>query len=103
MKYHVSKNWDGGDLESLAIRCGDESEAIEKFCKRWPEACDAADMHVHCVFLHSTIEAAKEFSATYGGEILEIDDEYLDIQKDPYEGELYVKDMIDSEYVNKSK
>lgn len=101
MKYHVTKNWDGGDLESLAMRTGDESEAIEIFCERWPEASEAADLHVHCVFLHDTIEKAREFAASFGGEILEIDDEYLDIKVDPYEGELYVKDMIDAEYISK--
>jgi hypothetical protein len=101
MKYHVTKNWDGGDLESLAMRVGDDQEAMEIFCDRWPEAGEAADLHIHCIFLYASLEQAIAHQENFGGEILEINDEYLEIREDPYEGELYVRDEIEAEYIKK--
>ena len=33
--YHVSKNWNGEQLETLSSYLGSETEAIERFIERW--------------------------------------------------------------------
>lgn len=100
-KYHVSKNWNGRDLESLTTFLGDYNEAIEQFCERWPECTEAADLHVTYVFLYDSVQLAEQHAATFGGDILEINCEHIDLVIDPYEGFCCVKNSIDSEYIKK--
>ena len=70
--YHVCEHWDGGDLESLYARYG--QEAYQRYAERWPEAGELAQYHVHVIHLHSSLEEAEEYQEAYGGEILVIDD-----------------------------
>ena len=69
--YHVTKEWDGQDLESLYAIYGDE--AYDIYAEKWPEAGELAQAHAHVVHLHASIDEAKGFAAEFGGEILEID------------------------------
>lgn len=69
--YHVTEKWDGGDLESLVSIHG-ESEAIDIFAERWPEAVDLAYEHSSRIHLHDKIDDARRYAAVDDGEILEI-------------------------------
>ena len=97
MKYHVCNKWDEGDLESLYIRCGrDENQAIKKYLKRWPEATVAMAVdHVHKVFLYKSLEEAMTHPKR--GQVLEIDDEFLEVHEDIIEGFSFVFGSIDAE------
>ena len=72
--YHVAENgWDGDDLTSLVSQYG-ESEAIELFCERWPEAENSAYEHSSRIHLHSTLDEAKKYwSVDKTGDILAIE------------------------------
>jgi hypothetical protein len=84
--YHVTPKWDGNDLETAASRLG-EVEAIEMFLAKWEidDASFAADQ-VTKIYLYATFEQAQEHQAMYDGEILEIDDRYLEVFTDWSEG-----------------
>lgn len=85
-KYHVTQQWDGKDLESASQRMGEE-EAIEMFMKKW--MCDdssfAADQ-VTKIYVYATLSEAQAHQDSYDGEILEIDDTYLELREDWSEG-----------------
>lgn len=81
--YHVTKNWDGGDLESLYDQHGDE--AYDIFAEKWPEAGGMAASHIHLIHLHDNINDAKRFQAEFGGEILEIEIDSDNVEIDTIE------------------
>ena len=87
MKYHVTKEWDGKDLVSAAKRYG-EAGAIDMFCKKWDADESFAIDQITKVYVYSTIEDAQEHKDVYGGEILEIDDTYLELVVDEIKGQL---------------
>ena len=97
--YHVCANYDGGDLMTAARMMG-ELEAIESYVAKWPEAGELAAAHVNMIHLHETIDQAREFAAIYGGAVLEIDAEYLDVVVDSLEYPHPVcTSTIDAEYI----
>ena len=102
MKYHVTNKWDGEDLESAELRFGTE-EAIEMFCKKWDtEDVAFAQSQINNIYLFDTMEQAVEHQKFYGGEILEIDDEYIDTSTDTIEGFTVAYDnKISKEYIKK--
>jgi len=81
--YHVCKNWDGCNIESLYKQYGDEAYRI--FAKKWPDAAELAEYHVHYVHCHFALDEAKEYQTEFGGEIIAIDAEYLDVVIDTLE------------------
>ena len=81
--YHVTQSWDGGDLESLYNREGDD--AYEIFAKRWPESGGMAYNHINLIHLHDNISDAERFVRDFGGEILEIELEEDDVEIDDLE------------------
>jgi hypothetical protein len=86
MIYHVTPKWDGKDLESAASRLG-ECEAIDMFMAKWEtEDASFAQDQVTKIFFYLTLAEATEHQATYGGEILAIDDTYITIKIDEIEG-----------------
>ncbi len=103
MKYHVTPEWDGGNLQTAAKRFG-EVEAIEMFIAKWncDDASFAADQ-VAKIYLYGTIDEAMAHQAEYGGEVLEIDDEYLEIATDYAEGQpvLCTRNEIRSEDIKR--
>ena len=98
--YHVTKNWDGGDLESLYDREGDE--AYEIFAERWPEAGGLADNHINLIHLHDNLSDAERFVRDFGGEILEIelDEDAVEIDNLEYPHPVS-RYTIDAEYIKK--
>jgi len=87
--YHVTREWDGGDLRSLAARLdagelGTFDECVAGIMDKWPdlgarnaeEYIDGDGRQVHC---HYTLDEAIEFRDEFceGGLILAIDDEEL--------------------------
>lgn len=84
MYYHVTDHWDGGDLESLVTRIG-ENEGYDAFLERWPDAGELTFYHANRVHLFDSLEKAERFCAAYGDEILIIDGEGLDIDLDTLE------------------
>lgn len=86
MKYHVTQNWNGKDLKTAADFMGEE-EAIEMFCEKWnTDDTSYAQDQIRKIYLYATIEEAQEHQDIYGGEILAINDEWLDIFEDWTEG-----------------
>jgi hypothetical protein len=84
--YHVTPKWDGKDLESAASKMG-EVAAIEIFLAKWQTEDDSfAQDQVTKVYFYNTINEAISHQETYGGEILAIDETYLDIAIDEIEG-----------------
>ena len=82
--YHVTRTWDGGDLLSLADQIG-EKAAIRQFCKQWPDACEIADVHVHYIHLWDSIRDARRMARYFGGRVLAIDGEFIDVTMDTSE------------------
>jgi len=82
--YHVTNKWDEGNLKSLADMIG-ESEAIEVYASKWPEAGGLAIDHINVIHLHHEKEEAESFVADFGGEILEIDGEEIEVVIDTLE------------------
>lgn len=101
--YHVTEKWDGLDLECLADRLGEE-DAIEEFCQRWDcdNAAFAADQ-VCKVYLYATLSEAMDHQEDFGGEILEIDGEYIDTMEDWAEGRCVIctMDSVPAEAITK--
>jgi hypothetical protein len=98
--YHVSENWDGGDLLSLYRQIG--TDAYEEYADRWPDAGELGVYHVHYIHLHSTLGEAKAFADEFGGEILEINADDLDIEMDRLEyPHPMVRDCIPAEYIKR--
>jgi hypothetical protein len=99
--YHVViKDWDGDDLLSLYQQIGDA--AYEEYAEKWPEAGELGQYHVHYVHLHATLDQAREFVEEFGGEILEVNTEDLDIVIDNLEyPHSMVRDRIPAEYVKR--
>lgn len=75
MIYHVTQEWDGQDLVSLADRREWSDELAEEITQKWSD-CNpwtyygTDGRYIHC---HATLSEAEEFAGEYGGEILEID------------------------------
>lgn len=100
MLYHVTDCWDGGDLLSARARWGDD--AIARYLERWPDAgVEMATAHVDRVFCFRRFEEAVEALGVIGGELLEIYDEYLDVEDDPAEGYPSVAERIDKQYISR--
>ena len=98
--YHVVKHWDGGDLLSLYQQIGDA--AYEGYAEKWPEAGELGQYHIHYIHLHATLEQAREFAEEFGGEILEISADDLDIEMDRLEyPHPMVRDCIPAEYIKR--
>jgi len=103
VRYHVAKEWDGEDLQPLAKRIG-ENEAIEAFLESWPDAdASMANDHVWKIFLYSTLAEAQEHRDVFGGEILEIDADILEIEKDLIEGYEYTSFDVPKESIRRRK
>ena len=105
--YHVAKNWNGEQLESLSSYLGSETEAIEQFIERWVDA-DAgfAAYHVNLIHLHASLADAIEYQKRHGGEILEIDEQGddLEIRIDDLEYPHPVTTYpVDKQYIKKIK
>ncbi|MCP3966682.1 MAG: hypothetical protein GY718_10080 [Lentisphaerae bacterium] len=101
MKYHVTKKWDGENLECAADYMG-EDEAIDMFCEKWGTEDGAfAGDQVHKIFAYNTIAEAKEHQKDWGGQILAINDEFLEFDEDWTEGHpvLYTRGPIETEYI----
>ncbi len=76
--FHVAPADHTGDLESLAEQFG-ESEAIEMYTTRWPEAGQLAlNGHASMIHLYDTIEEARSHKETYGGKIYAVDGEAME-------------------------
>jgi hypothetical protein len=77
MIYHVTLNWDGQDLQSLAARHEWSDDLADAIAAKWSD-CDAGayyqteGQYIHC---HPTLADAETFLDEFceGGEILEID------------------------------
>ena len=108
--YHVARKWDGGDLTPLALQYPEDLEAgLVEAIRHWPDCvsgCDPEDVvaaiqegdvdgyyapavasamayyesECYAVHCHATLAAAKEYAAEYGGEIIEIDTDGLDVR-----------------------
>ena len=98
-KYHVT-NWDGENLQTAAQRFG-EAEAIEMFCEKWDTDASFATDQVTKIYLYHTLSEAQDHKDTYGGEILEINDEYLDVAIDEIEGYSTVRYEIDKDAIKR--
>lgn len=84
--YHVCQCWDGGDLMSLLDQHnGDESAALEEFAARWPEAGELGVYHISYIHLWDSLDQAEQFQSWFGGEILEINGDDLEIERDSLE------------------
>jgi hypothetical protein len=85
-KYHVTPKWDGGNLQSARDRFGEQA-AIEMFCQKWgtEDGSFAADQ-VSKIYLYATLDEALAHQRDYGGEILAIDDTWLEVFEDWAEG-----------------
>jgi len=81
--YHVAADWNGQNLESLYAQYGDD--AYDMYLDRWPESENLGTYHAHVIHLHSTIEEARDYAVVYGGQVLEIDGRYLEIDIDTHE------------------
>lgn len=79
--FHVCTAWDGSDLSPLAKRLG-EAEAIEAWLERWPEGGDLVHDHVHAIHLYDTLEAAQEHADAFGGTVLAIDAQLVELDRD---------------------
>lgn len=99
--YHVTTGqWNGDDLLSLYRQFGDE--AYEEYAKKWPEAGELVQYHVHYIHLHGNLEEAIQFAREFGGEILEIDATELDIEIDNLEyPHPMVRDCIPAAHVKR--
>lgn len=93
--------WDGGALEPLAIRVPEPAEAdLVELARRWPDLAAGEDLDdpdswcastwrrleeyfagdAHEVHLHATEEEARDFVAEFGGEILAVLTEGLQVR-----------------------
>ena len=98
--YHVcADGWDGEDLESLYTIYGEK--AYDMFQEKWPETGDMCFTHAHMVHMHLTLDDAVEYQGEYGGEIVEISTEDLDIIIDYEEYPHPVTKNVPKEYIKK--
>ena len=104
--FHVAPADHTGDLESLAEQFG-ESEAIEMYTTRWPEAGQLAlNGHASMIHLYDTIEEARSHKETYGGKIYAVDgeameDDFLKVERDTLEFDHPVcHESIGAEYLS---
>ena len=81
--YHVCKNWDRCNLKSLYEQY--ENQAYEMFLEKWPEASELVEYHVHYIHCHFTLDEAREYQAEYGGQIIAIDTDNLEVVIDKLE------------------
>lgn len=103
IRYHVTKEWDGEDLQPLAKRIG-ENEAIEVFLESWPDTdASMANDHVWKIFFYKSLEEAQEHQGVFGGEILEIDADILELETDLIEGYEHTSFDIPKEFIRKVK
>ncbi len=107
--FHVAPADHTGDLESLAEQFG-ESEAIEMYTTRWPEAGQLAlNGHASMIHLYDTIEEARSHKETYGGKIYAVDgeameDDFLKVERDTLEFDHPVcHESIGAEYLSEVK
>lgn len=102
MLYHVAKDYDGGDLQSLYEQHG--NDAYDMYIDKWPEAGELVFYHVHYIHLHNSLDDAQEFVDEFGGEILVIDDADLTVERDNLEYDHpIVRDTIPAEYIRRLK
>ena len=96
---HVGHDWaPGDDLLSLYEVYGDA--AYEMYAERWPDARELAIYHAHYVHCHATLVEAVKYQSEYGGQILEIETDELDVFIDRLEyPHPCVRDMIPAEYI----
>lgn len=94
MKYHVTPKWNGEDIVTASEYFGGEEAAIEAFCAKWDADTSFAYDQITKIFLFDTLEEAFEFQAEYGGEILEIEDTYIELNVDQIEGYKYTRTRI---------
>ena len=101
--YHVAPDaYDGGDLESLYRRLGDD--AYDEYLARWPESGNLGTYHAHYVHLYDTLDAARDHQVEHGGRIVAIDadalaEAWIEIQRDRLEFDHpYVEDAIPAEF-----
>lgn len=100
--YHVAKDYDGGDLESLYVREG--NDAFDIYAEKWPEAGELGQYHVMYVHCHDNLKDAESFVDTYGGKVLEINADDLDVEMDTLEyPHPMVKEYIPAEYIKEIK
>jgi hypothetical protein len=74
--YHVASDWNGQDLLPLAhrYRAGNESNAIDQFLTKWPDASpEMAAAHVHNVHLYDDLQQAAEHADALGGQVYKVD------------------------------
>ena len=94
--YHVAPETyrEGESLLSLYAQMGDG--AYEEYATRWPDAGGVGLYHAHWVHLYATPEEAEDHRADFGGTVLLINAEGLEIEEDTLEGAgtYYVKDTI---------
>lgn len=93
--YHVTKRWNGGDLETLFSRCGgNENKALNTFVRKYrhcfdsfEETIDLGKKHIYYVHLWDKKSDAIEMAEEIRGQILKIDDkeDELVVINDPYE------------------
>lgn len=102
-RYHVTQKWNGEDLQPLAKRIG-ENEAIEAFLESWLDAdASMANDHVWKIFFFKNLEEAQEHQGIFGGEILEIDADILELEKDLIEGYECTSFDVPKEFIRKVK
>ena len=81
--YHVCRGeWDGKDLLPLVRRVQWSDETAEMIATNWPE-CDPWEYYcreAHFVHLHDSLEQAREFVEEFGGQVLAVDVEGLELQ-----------------------
>ncbi len=98
--YHVTEKWDGKDLQTAYDRLGDD--AIEYFMEKWD--CDdsafAADQ-ITSIYFYATVEQAQNHQDNYGGEILEIDAEYIETEIDSIEGHICTQYPVRSQDIKR--
>ena len=81
--YHVTSNWDNGDLMCGAQYYGSETAAIERFCAKWgTDDSSYAQDQVTKLYLWASIEEAQAMQEDFGGEILKIETEDLTVFED---------------------
>jgi len=100
--YHVAHNYTGGDLLSLYEQHGED--AYEMYADKWPDAGELAQYHTHYIHLHETLVDAQTYQSEFGGTILEINADELEIKLDTLEYKHpMVRDYIEEEYIREVK
>lgn len=76
--YHiVDDSYTGGDLESLYNQYDEDAESI--YMQRWPEAGDLVNSHIYMIHMYDNLQDALEHKEVFGGRILQINGEDLEV------------------------